>query len=190
MAGLSTTTMVLLAASVVMLGWGILIYNRLVAMRQRVREGWSGIDVQLKRRANLVPNLVSTVKGYVRHERGTLEAVTEMRARVKDAAGAGPAARQEAEGGLSAALGRLFAVAENYPDLKADGNFVELQATLGDLEDQIQMARRYYNGAVRDLNTLVESFPSNLVADWFRFRTQEYFEIADAADRAVPDVAF
>ena len=190
MAEMSTTTLGLLAAAVLALGWGVLIYNRLVALRQRVNEGWSGIDVQLKRRANLVPNLVNTVKGYVQHERGTLEAVTAMRARVQDAAGAGPAARQEAEGGLSAALVQLFAVAENYPDLKADGSFVELQDSLGELEDQIQMARRYYNGAVRDMNTLVESFPSNLVAGWFRFQTADYFEIADAADRAVPDVAF
>lgn len=190
MAEMSTTSLVLLAAVGVAIGWGILIYNRLVALRQRVREGWSGIDVQLKRRANLVPNLVNTVKGYVQHERGTLEAVTAMRARVQEAAGAGPAARQEAEAALSASLVRLFAVAENYPELRADGNFVELQGSLGELEDQIQMARRYYNGAVRDLNIMVESFPSNLVAGWFRFRTQEFFEIADPADRAVPDVAF
>lgn len=183
-------SLVLLAVAVAAAGWGIVVYNRLVALRQRSREGWSGIDVQLKRRADLVPNLVETVKGYARHESGVLEAVTEMRARVQAASGAGPAARQRAEGDLSGALGRLFAVAENYPDLKADGNFVELQQSLAELEDQIQMARRYYNGTVRDLNTLIESFPSNIVAGWFRFTQQEYFEIENAADRVLPAVSF
>lgn len=190
MGGLSTGSWLVLAAGAGVLAWGVLIYNRLVALRQRVREGWSGIDVQLKRRTNLVPNLVNTVKGYAQHERGALEAVTEMRSRVQAAAGAGPAARQQAEGELSTALMQLFAVAEKYPDLKADGNFMELQAALAELENQIQMARRYYNGTVRDLNTLIESFPSNLVAGWFRFQAQEYFEIENAADRALPDVAF
>lgn len=170
--------------------WAILIYNRLVALRQRSREGWSGVDVQLKRRADLIPNLVATVKGYASHESGVLEAVTEMRARAQAASGAAPAARQQAEGELSGALARLFAVAENYPDLKADGNFVELQQTLAELEDQIQMARRYYNGTVRDLNTLIESFPSNLVAGRFGFDQQDYFEIESAADRALPAVSF
>ncbi len=188
MGGMSTGSWIMLAAAVVVLGWGIVTYNRLVALRQRCREGWSGIDVQLKRRANLIPNLVSTVKGYVGHERGTLEEVTQMRARVQAAGSAGPAARQQVEGELSSALMRLFAVAENYPDLKADGTFLELQGALADLEDQIQMARRYYNGTVRDLNTLIESFPSNLVAGWFRFQMQEYFEIENAGDRAVPAV--
>lgn len=183
-------SLVLAAVAVAAVGWGIVVYNRLVALRQRSREGWSGIDVQLKRRADLVSNLVETVKGYARHESGVLEAVTEMRARVQAASGAGPAARQQAEGELSGALGRLFAVAENYPDLKADGNFVELQQSLADLEDQIQMARRYYNGTVRDLNTLIESFPSNIVAGWFRFTQQEYFEIENAGDRALPAVSF
>ena len=190
MADLSTSTWILLAAGAAVLGWGVLTYNRLVALRQRSREGWSGIDVQLKRRSNLVPNLINTVKGYVQHERGTLEAVTEMRARVQAAGEAGPAARQQAEGELSTALMRLFAVAENYPELKADGNFIELQNTLGELEDQIQMARRYYNGTVRDLNTQIESFPSNLIAGWFRFQVQEYYEVEHAADRALPNVAF
>lgn len=190
MSELSTGSWAVLAAGVAVLAWGILTYNRLIALRQRAREGWSGIDVQLKRRSNLVPNLVNTVKGYVRHERETLEAVTEMRARVQAADSAGPAAREQAEGALTAALTRLFAVAENYPELKADGNFVELQAALGDLENQIQMARRYYNGTVRDLNTQIESFPSNLIAGWFRFQMLEYFEIENAGDRAVPDVSF
>jgi LemA protein len=190
MAGLSTSSLVVIAVAVVVLGWGVLTYNRLVALRQRVREGWSGIDVQLKRRANLIPNLVRTVKGYAQHERGVLEAVTEQRARVQAAAGATPADRQAAENGLTAALTRLFAVAENYPDLKADGTFVDLQQTLGELEDQIQMARRYYNGTVRDMNTLIEAFPSNLIAGWFRFEPREYFEVEHDGDRAVPTVSF
>ncbi len=190
MLGMSTSSLVVLAVAVLVGGWGILTYNRLVALRQRVREGWSGIDVQLKRRADLIPNLVNTVKGYAQHERGVLEAVTEQRARVQAAAGDSPAARQAAESGLSAALTRLFAVAENYPELKADGNFVELQQTLGDLENQIQMARRYYNGTVRDMNTLIETFPSNLIAGWFRFELREYFEIEQAGDRALPNVSF
>lgn len=190
MGGISATSIALMVVAAVVIGWGIFTYNRLVALRQRVREGWSGIDVQLKRRANLVPNLVNTVKGYVRHEQGTLEAVTEMRARCQAAAGAGPGVRQEAEGELSTALLRLFAVAENYPDLKADGTFIELQQALGGLEDQIQMARRYYNGTVRDLNTLIESFPSNLVAGWFQFGIHEYYEVEHAADRVLPAVAF
>lgn len=190
MGELSTTSLAAIGVAVLVLGWGVLTYNRLIALRQRVREGWSGIDVQLKRRANLIPNLVSTVKGYAQHERGVLEAVTEQRARAQAAVGSGPAARQEAEGGLSAALMRLLAVAENYPDLKADQGFIELQQNLSQLEDQIQMARRYYNGTVRDLNTLIESFPSNLIAGWFRFELQEFFEIDDAAERAVPAVSF
>lgn len=180
----------LIAVAAAAIGWGILLYNRLVALRQRSREGWSGVDVQLKRRADLIPNLVETVKGYARHESGVLEAVTETRARAQAASGATPAARQRAEDELSGALLRLFAVAENYPELKADGNFVELQQTLADLEDQIQMARRYYNGTVRDLNTLIESFPSNLIAGRFGFVQQEYFEIENAADRALPAVSF
>lgn len=187
---MSVTSLVLAAAAGLLAVWGVAIYNRLVALRQRTREGWSGIDVQLKRRADLIPNLVATVKGYAAHERDVLEKVTEMRARVQAASGAGPAARQQAEGALTGALARLFAVAENYPDLKADGNFVELQQALAGIEDQIQMARRYYNGTVRDLNTLIESFPSNLVAGWFRFVQQEYFEIENAADRALPAVSF
>src|SRR3546814_9707573 len=123
-------------------GWGIVIYNRRVALRQRSSEGWSGIDVQLRRRADLIPNLVSTVKGYAAHESGILETVTELRAQAQEASGSGPAARQQAEGALSGALVRLFAVAEGYPELKADGNFLELQQALAEIEDQIQMSRR------------------------------------------------
>lgn len=165
-------------------------YNALVRSRQMVREAWSGIDVQLKRRADLIPNIVETVKGYAKHESDTLSEVTEMRSRVQSVPSDDIAARSAAEGMLSQALGRLFALAESYPDLKANQNFLELQSTLGEIEGEIQMSRRYYNGAARDLNVKVESFPSNIVASTFGFRQADYFEIEDATDRALPKVEF
>jgi len=177
-----------LAAGVV--GYAIIIYNGLVSKRQMVREGWSGIDVQLKRRTDLIPNLMETVKGYMAHERETLDAVVNARARATSAAAAGPEARAQAEGELSAALGRLLAVAEAYPDLKANTTFLEFQNALQGVEEEIQMARRYYNGAVRNLNIQVESFPSNLVANAFKFEQAEYFELENEAERAVPQVKF
>ncbi|GAB4353923.1 MAG: LemA family protein [Kiloniellaceae bacterium] len=180
----------LIALAVLLLVWAVLIYNRLVARKQQTEEGWSGIDVQLKRRANLVPNLVETVKAYAAYERRTLETVTEMRSRVMAAETAPAATRAAAEEDLTAALGRLFAVAENYPDLKASDSYLALQEELSDIEDHIQMARRYYNGTVRNLNTLIESFPSNLVAGRFGFRKADYFEIDVAAERALPQVRF
>jgi LemA protein len=179
---------VLLGLVVAALVGAISIYNRLVRNRQMVQEGWSGIDVQLKRRADLIPNLIEAVKGYMGHEKGVLEKVTELRAQSLKAGGVGDKAR--VEGALGAALGNLFAVAENYPDLKASQNFIQLQQSLADIEDQIQLSRRYYNGAARNLNILVASFPSNLVANMFQFTPAEYFEIEDAGDRAVPKVAF
>ena len=168
----------------------VYIYNDLVRKRQMVREGWSGIDVQLKRRSDLIPYLVEAVKGYATHERAALEAVTEMRARAAGVDRNDVAGRAQAEGMLSQALGRLFAVAEAYPDLKASANFRELQSSLEGVEDALQLARRYYNGAVRALNVVVESFPSNLVAGRFGFTQEEYFEIEDPAERAVPKVSF
>lgn len=165
-------------------------YNGLVRARQMVREAWSGIDVQLKRRADLIPNLVSTVKGYAKHEADTLENVTEMRARAQAVPAGDVAGRAVAENMLTQALGRLIAIAESYPDLKANENFVELQKSLQTTEGEIQMARRYYNGAARDLNVRIESFPSNLVASTFKFTQQDYFEIEDAGDRTVPKVDF
>jgi len=168
--------------------WGVTIYNGLVRMRNMVEEAWSGIDVQLKRRTDLIPNLVSTVKGYAAHEKGTLEEVVRLRNLAQSAQGVGETA--QAQGLLGQALGRLFALAENYPDLKANANFAQLQATLGEIEEQIQLARRYYNGAVRNLNIAVESFPSNLVAGRFGFSKAEFFELESAAERAVPTVAF
>lgn len=168
--------------------WGVAIYNNFIKNRNLVKEGWSGIEVQLKRRANLIPNLLETVKGYMGHERGVLEKVTELRA--KSLGTQNVEERGKLEGALSRSLANLFAVAEGYPDLKANQNFLDLQAQLSQLEEQIQMARRYYNGTVRDYNIRVESFPSNLVANFFSFKPADFFEIADEADRAVPKVAF
>ncbi|ODT71486.1 MAG: hypothetical protein ABS75_09520 [Pelagibacterium sp. SCN 63-23] len=170
--------------------YAVIIYNGLVSNRQMVREGWSGIDVQLKRRTDLIPNLMETVKGYMAHERETLDAVVSARAKATSAAASGPEARAQAEGELSAALGRLLAIAEAYPDLKANTTFLEFQTALQGVEDEIQMARRYYNGAVRNLNIQVESFPSNIVANAFKFEQAEYFELENEADRAVPQVKF
>lgn len=184
------TTWIILGLLVLIGLYVITLYNQLVQKRQMVEEGWSGIDVQLKRRADLIPNLVETVKGYAEHERGALEEVTEMRARAANVPSGDVAGRAQAEGMLSQALGRLFAVAEAYPDLKASANFQDLHASLDAIEDALQMARRYYNGAVRALNVMVESFPSNLIASQFKFEKREYFEIEDAADRAVPKVSF
>ena len=181
---------VILALVVGVVGYAIVIYNGLVSNRQMVKEGWSGIDVQLKRRTDLIPNLVETVKGYMAHERETLDAVVSARARATSAAASGPETRAKAEGELSSALGRLLAVAEAYPDLKANTTFLEFQSALQSVEDEIQMARRYYNGAVRNLNVQVESFPSNLVANAFKFTQAEYFELENEADRAVPQVKF
>ena len=181
---------IILALIVAAVGYAIVIYNTLVKNRQLVEEGWSGIDVQLKRRADLIPNMLETVKGYMSHERETLQAVTEARAAVANAGNASPAERGQLEGVLSGALGRLFAVAEAYPDLKANTNFLEFQSTLSTVEDEIQMSRRYYNGAVRNLNVAVESFPSNIVANVFTFRKAEYFELDNENDRLNPEVKF
>lgn len=167
---------------------GVTQYNRLVRSRQMALEGLSGIDVQLKRRTDLIPNLIETVKGYMGHERGVLEKVTELRAQSLRAGTV--AEKGQVEGMLSRALANLFAVAENYPDLKASQNFLELQKALSEIEEQIQLSRRYYNGAVRNLNILVDSFPSNLVARMFNFTPMDYFELEEPGDRAVPRVSF
>jgi LemA protein len=168
----------------------IVIYNGLVRARQMAEEAWSGIDVQLKRRADLIPNLIETVKGYAAHEKGTLEEVVKLRNQAQAVPTGDVAGRAQAEGLLSQALGKLFALAEAYPDLKANQNFAELQTSLETIESEIQMARRYYNGSARDLNIKVESFPANLVAGPFGFSKREYFEIENEADRAVPTVKF
>ena len=164
-----------------------IIYNGLVQLKVRADGAWSDIDVQLKRRYDLVPNLVETVKGYAAHERGTLEAVIDARARAMSAQG--PAAKAQAEGELAGALKSLFALAEAYPQLRASENFGQLQQQLGAIEDAVQNARRYYNAVVRDLNTRILQFPSNLVARTFGFREREFFQIGDEA-RAVPRVSF
>jgi LemA protein len=163
-------------------------YNALVSQKNLVAEGWSGIDVQLRRRADLIPNLVETVKGYASHEDKLFRDIAELRA--KSIAG-GSVGEQSAVGqAMSAALGRLFAIAEAYPELKADANFRDLQDKISGTEDEIQMSRRYYNGAVRNYNTTIESFPSNFVANFFRFVKSEFFEIGDAAARETPKVDF
>ena len=168
--------------------WFLGIYNRFVRLRNLAQEAWSGVDVQLKRRWDLVPNLMESVKGYAAHEKGTLEEVIRLRGVAQNAQGVGETA--QAQGLLGQALGKLFALAESYPDLKANANFAQLQASLGEIEEQIQLARRYYNGAVRNLNIAVESFPSNLVAGRFGFVKAEFFELESAAERAVPSVSF
>lgn len=169
-------------------GYLVYAYNSLVSKKNLVAEGWSGIDVQLKRRADLIPNLVETVKGYATHEDKLFRDIAELRA--KSIAG-GSVNDQSAVGqAMSAALGRLFAIAEAYPELKADANFRDLQEKLAGIEDEIQMSRRYYNGAVRNLNTMIESFPSNFIANYFKFEKAEFFEIGDAAQRETPKVDF
>jgi LemA protein len=179
---------VILSVAVATVVYAIFVFNGLVRTRQMANEAWSGIDVQLKRRSDLVSNLVDTVEGYASHERSVLEEVTRMRGAARALPEGNVAARARAEAALSASLDRLFALAENYPDLKASANFLELQRQLTALENELQMARRYYNGAVRNLNVLVQSFPSNLIAGFFGFGTRDFFELVDAGERAVPQV--
>jgi LemA protein len=162
-------------------------YNGLVQLRIRSHAAWADIDVQLKRRHDLIPNLVETVKGYAAHERTTFQKVTEARTRALTASG--PAARAQAEGALTEALRGLFAVAENYPQLRAAENFTQLQTQISEVEDQIQLARRYYNAVVRDLNIRIAQFPTNLVAGLFNFQPREFFE-AEGGDRESPEVQF
>jgi len=178
-----------IAVAAVAVVYAIAIFNRLVRTRQMANEAWSGIDVQLKRRSDLVPNLVDSVKGYAAHERSVLEEVTQLRGAARALPQGDVAARALAEGALSAALGKLFALAENYPDLKASANFLDLQKQLSDLENELQMARRYYNGAVRNQNVLVQSFPSNVLAGLFGFGPRDFFELSDAGDRETPQVS-
>ena len=180
--------LVLLAAVTLLAVWAVAIYNRLVRLKNMGREGWSGIDVQLKRRANLIPNLVEAVKGYLSHESDLISRVTELRSRSMQTREVAEKGRLEGE--ISRSLAGILAVAEDYPDLKANQSFLDLQDQLARIEEEIQMARRYYNGAARELNIKIESFPSNLIAGVFGFSPMEYFEIADAGERAVPKVAF
>lgn len=169
----------------------IALYNSLVTIRTRTDEAWSDITVQLKRRADLIPNLVESVKGYAKHEKQVFEDVTEARSKVLQATAQGPKAAAAAENQFESALKSLFAVSENYPQLRASENFQQLQAELVDTEDKIQASRRFYNGAARDLNIKVATFPSNLVAGMFGFKPREFFEVEDHAAVEKPvDVKF
>jgi len=179
---------ILLLAVILVAIWIILAYNGLIKKKNRAKEAWSDIDVQLKRRYNLIPNLINTVKGYAQHERELFEKVTEARTRAMQANGAGEQAK--AENALSATLKSLFAVAENYPQLKASQNFLELQRELRDTEDKIQASRRFYNGNVRDLAIKIESFPTNIIAKIFNFKKMQLFELNDETQRTVPQVKF
>ncbi|MBN1897930.1 MAG: LemA family protein [Spirochaetes bacterium] len=167
---------IIIGIAVLVLLWIVSIYNRFIRLRNQADEAYSGIDVQLKRRYDLIPNIVETVKGYAKHEKETFNQVTQARAQAINATGVKQQA--EAENMLTGALKSLFAVAENYPELKANQNFMDLQSTLSEIEDQIQNARRYYNAVVRELNIKCESFPSVIVANMFSFKKREFFEIA------------
>jgi LemA protein len=176
------------AADIVVLLWGAVTYNSLVRRKNLVAEGWSGIDAQLKRRADLIPNLVATVKGYAAHERETFDELARLRA-----AGQGQTdvtERAQTETAIAAALLRVLAVAEAYPELKASANFQQLQTELSDTEDQIQLARRYYNGAARDYNIMTEQFPSNLIAMLGKFTPAPFFQIENDSDRQTPNATF
>jgi LemA protein len=164
--------------------WAAWTFNRLIKMRNQVKEAWAGIDVQLQRRYDLVPNLVTTVKGYTKHETSVLERVTRLRGNPEMKL----PERADEESGLSRSIGRLFALAEDYPDLKASEGFQQLHASLVEIEEHLQYARRYYNGSVRDNNNLVEGFPSLLIARALGFRSASFFEIELASQRAAPAI--
>ena len=184
---------ILIALGLVVLAilWVIAAYNGLVTLKNRAKEAWADIDVQLKRRYDLIPNLVETVKGYASHEKELFEKVTQARAAALSAEQSGDMKKiGETENILSGTLKTLFAVSENYPDLKASVNFLELQKELSDTENKIQASRRFYNTNVRDLNIKIESFPSNLVAGWFNFEGMELFEIAEEAEKQPVSVKF
>ena len=183
------TIIIIIAVAVVL--WLIVAYNGLVRLKNRAEEAWSDIDVQLKRRYDLIPRLVETVKGYAKHESGVFERVTEARSRAINAESKGDVNDvQEAEGMLTGALKTLFAVAENYPDLKANANFLELQRELSDTENKIQASRRFYNTNVRDFNIKIERFPDSLIARPFGFKQMELFETANEAEREPVSVKF
>jgi LemA protein len=177
---------ILIVIGAVLLLWAIITYNLFIRDKNLIREAWSGIDVQLKRRHNLIPNLVTTVEGYSSHERNLLNEITSKRAKTVDINDIKE--KSVAEADLSGMLKNLFAVVENYPDLKANENFLDLQNQLVEIEDQIQYARRYYNGTVRRYNIRVESFPANLIAGIFNFKQKVYFEITLATERKTPEV--
>ncbi len=181
--------LILLGLIIAVVGWVVGLYNGLVAVRNQVKEAWAQVDVQLKRRYDLIPNLMETVKGYMSHERETLEAVTKARAAV-GGAGGDMDQRMAAESGLSGALGRLMMVSESYPDLKASTNFLALQEELTSTENKISFARQFYNEVVMRLNNKVQMFPSNIVAGMFNFTAEKYFELENEAEREAPKVDF
>jgi LemA protein len=180
--------LVVLGIVLLVLLWGIAIYNGLVRLRNEVRNAWAQIDVQLKRRHDLIPNLVETVKGYAAHERGTLDAVVQARSRAVGAQSISE--RVKAEGELSQALGRLMVVVEAYPDLKANQNFLALQEELTSTENKIGFSRQYYNDSVMQYNTRIETFPPNVIAGMFGFQPSPFFEVEDKAERELPQVKF
>lgn len=189
MTAVSIVLIVLAALLLIALLWGIATYNGFVRLRNLVQEAWRQIDVELHRRHDLIPNLVDTVKGYAAHERSVFDEVTRARAAAASP-GSGPAEQAAQENVLSQALSRLFAVAEAYPQLRASENFAQLQAELTNTEDRIAAGRRFYNANVRQLNTRVEQFPPNIIANMFGFTRAEYFEAEDPAVRAAPRVEF
>jgi len=179
---------VILVAVALIVIWLIGVYNSLIRLKNRVKEAWSDIDVQLKRRYDLIPNLMETVKGYMKHEEGVLTKVTQARASAMQAQGI--AEKGQAENMLSETLKSLFAVAENYPDLKASQNFLQLQDEISNTENKIQAARRFYNGQVRDFNTKIEVFPNNLIAGMLNFKAWDFFAIGDEKEKANVQVKF
>ena len=185
---MNTFTWIIVGVVVAAVLYVLTAYNSLVRLKNRMKEAWSDIDVQLKRRHNLIPNLVETVKGYAKHESQAFENVTKARAQAIGAQT--PQAHAQAENMLTGALKSLFAVAEAYPELRANTNFLELQRELSDTENKIQASRRFYNGMVRDYNTAIETVPSNIIANAFGFVAAEFFELESEAEKATPEVKF
>jgi len=185
---MSTGSWVAIGAGAVVVLWIIYTFNRIVGLRNRVNESFSGVDVQLKRRHDLVPNLVKTVKAYAKHERETLEEVVEARGAAEQAEALGD--RQQTENGLSRSLDKLIALVERYPELKADGNFRRLHADLVQVEDDLQYARRYYNGTVRDFNTHIQQFPAAVLAGLLSAKPRDFFEVEDPAERGAERISF
>lgn len=185
---MTTILIVVIAIAVLAIFWLVSSYNRFIHLNAMLKEAWSGIDVQLKRRYDLIPNLVSTVKGYSIHEKNIIEDIVRMRAASMGASGIKEKAA--AEQGLTQSLKTLFALAEQYPNLKANENFLALQKELGSLEQELQLARRYYNGTARNYNIAVTTFPSNLIAGTFGFGTSPYFEVTSSDERDVPKINF
>jgi len=188
---MNTTMYVVLGVIAFLAVYTVFVYNGLVRLKNRVAEAWSDIDVQLKRRYDLIPNLIETVKGYAKHESGTFQKVTEARTMAMQAQKSGDAKAQgEAENMLSGTLKSIFALSENYPDLKANQNFIELQNELSDTENKIQASRRFYNGNVKDFNTKIQMFPANIIANMLGFKDKDFFEIEDTKEKENVKVSF